>query len=57
MHFISKSPKEFDKCDYIVIFLKDNDINDVDESFCLYSIEGRKLSNIILRNVNLISFQ
>ena len=42
MHFKSKSEKEFDKCEHIVLSLKDFDINKVDEAFSLYIIEHNK---------------
>ena len=41
-HFISESHIELDKCKHIVFSLKDIDINDIDEAFCLYTIEHNK---------------
>ena len=41
-HFISNNHEEFDKCYYIVLSLKDADINNVDEVFYLYLIEHIK---------------
>ena len=37
-HFKSKSPKDFDKCENILLSLKDIDIKEVDEAFYLYFI-------------------
>ena len=45
--FKSKSHIEDDKCKYIVLSHKDNDIKDVDEAFFLYIIEHKKNSIII----------
>ena len=42
MQFKSKYHKEFDKCEHIVLPLKDIDINNVDEAFYLYIIEHNK---------------
>ena len=38
----SNTHKEFDKCEHIVLFLNDFDMNDVDEAFYLYIIEHIK---------------
>ena len=39
MHFISRSHKKFDKCEHIVLSLKDIDKNNVNEAFYSYIIE------------------
>ena len=41
-HFASKFHQEFDKCKYIILYHKDIDINDVDESFSLYMMDHNK---------------
>ena len=41
-HFKSKSHIEFDKCKHIKLFLKDIEINYVDEAFYFYMIEHNK---------------
>ena len=46
-HFKSKSHKDFHKCEYLVLLLKDNDINNVNEAFSLYIIEHKQNSIII----------
>ena len=43
MRFKSKSHKEFDKCEHILLYLKEIDINNVDETFDLCIIEHRKI--------------
>ena len=42
-HFKSNIHKEFDKCKHIILFLKDIDINDVDETFYAYIIQHIKI--------------
>ena len=38
----SKSRQQFDKCKHILLSSKDIDINNIDETFCLYIIEDSK---------------
>ena len=48
MHFKSKSYKEFDKCEHIVLSLKDIDSKIVDEVFCLYIMEHNEIFDYYL---------
>ena len=41
-HFKSNSHKERDKCKHMLLSLKNINITDVDEAFCLYIIELNK---------------
>ena len=53
-HFKSKSHKEFDKCEHILVSLKDIDIHRVDEAFNLYIIELNKKFDYYLVKCQLI---
>ena len=46
--FKSKSQEEFDKCNHILLSLRDVDINHINEAFDLYIIKHNKNLIIIL---------
>ena len=47
-HCKSKSHKEFDKCEHIIMSVKEIDINDLDEALYSYNIENNKSSIFVL---------
>ena len=49
MHFKWKSHEENDKCEHIVLSLKDVDKNNIDEAFYLISIEQKKFDYYLLK--------